>query len=72
MMLVTSPTHGRQLKHLDLDERTVSLLGKLTILDRLVPEIVRPIHIVTLAQRGKQSTDPKRQHRPKMRFVSRG
>jgi hypothetical protein len=39
-------THGRQLKHLVFDDRIVSLLGKLPILGCLVPEIVRPVHVV--------------------------
>ena len=30
-------THGRQFKHLVLDDRIVGLLGKLPILRRLVP-----------------------------------
>ena len=36
-------THGRQLKQLVFDDSIVNLLGKLPILGRLVPEIVRPI-----------------------------
>jgi hypothetical protein len=51
-------THRRQLKHLDFDERIVSLLGKLPILGCLVPEIVRPVHVVSLAQRSEPSTAP--------------
>jgi hypothetical protein len=38
-------THGCQLKHLVLDDRIVSLLGKLPILDCFVPEIVTPVHV---------------------------
>jgi hypothetical protein len=39
-------THGRQLKHLVFYDRIVSLLGKLPILGCLIPEIVRPVHVV--------------------------
>jgi hypothetical protein len=38
-------THGCQLKHLVFDDRIVSLLGKLPILDCFVPEIVTPVHV---------------------------
>ena len=39
-------THGRQLKHLVFYDRIVSLPGKLPILGCLIPEIVRPVHVV--------------------------
>jgi hypothetical protein len=45
-------THGRQLKHLGFDDRIVSLLGKLPILGCLVPEIVRPVHVVQSYEPG--------------------
>jgi hypothetical protein len=47
--------HGRQLKHLVFDDRIVSLLGKLSILGCLVPEIVRPVHAVQSDSRGRDS-----------------
>jgi hypothetical protein len=45
-------THGRQLKHLVLDDGIVGLLGKLPILGCLVPEIVSPIHVVQSNEPG--------------------
>jgi hypothetical protein len=39
-------THRRQLKHLVLYDRIVSLLGSLPILGCFVPEIIRPFHVV--------------------------
>jgi hypothetical protein len=45
-------THGRQLKHLVFNDGIVSLLGKLTILGCLVPEIVSPIHIAQSNEPG--------------------
>ena len=48
-------THRRQLKHLGFDYRIVSLLGKLPILGCLVPEIVRPVHVVNPMSRGRDS-----------------
>ena len=40
--------YGRQLKQLVLDDRIVGLLGALPVNDRLIPEIVRPIHADTI------------------------
>jgi hypothetical protein len=37
-------THGRQLKQFAFNDRIVGLLGKLPIVSRLVPQILRPIH----------------------------
>jgi hypothetical protein len=48
-------THRRQLKHLGFDDRIVSLLGKLPILGCLVPEIVRPVHVVQSYEPGRDS-----------------
>jgi hypothetical protein len=43
---------GRQLKHLVLDDRIVSLLGKLPILGCFIPEIVSPFHVVRSNEPG--------------------
>jgi hypothetical protein len=48
-------THGRQLKHLVFNDRIVSLLGKLPIVGRLVPEIVSPIHVAKSNEPGRDS-----------------
>ena len=48
-------TRGRQLKHLVLNDRIVSLLGKLPILRRFVPQIVGPIHVQALSNRATNS-----------------
>jgi hypothetical protein len=45
-------THGRQLKHLVFDDRIVSLLGKLPILDCFLPEIVSPVHVTQSNEPG--------------------
>jgi hypothetical protein len=44
-------THRRQLKQPDFNDRIIGLLRELPILDRLVPQIVRPIHAATLDPR---------------------
>jgi len=46
-------THGRQLKQLVFNDRIIGLLGKLPILGRLVPEIVRPIHAAQSNELGR-------------------
>jgi hypothetical protein len=48
-------THGRQLKQLDFNCRIIGLLGKLPILDRFVPQIVRPIHAAQYRLSGRRS-----------------
>jgi hypothetical protein len=48
-------THGRQLKQLGFDNRIIGLLGKLPILGRFVPQIVRPIHAAQYRLRGRRS-----------------
>jgi hypothetical protein len=45
-------THGRKLKHLVLNDRIVSLLGKLPILGCFVPEIVSPVHVAQSNEPG--------------------
>jgi len=49
-------THRCQLKHLDFDEGIVSLLGKLPIFGRLVPEIVRLVHVVPVRPCSEKRT----------------
>jgi hypothetical protein len=44
--------HRRQLKHLVFDDGIISLLGKLPILGRFVPEIVNPFHVMRSNERG--------------------
>ena len=46
-------THGRQLKQLVFNGRIIGLLGKLPILGRLVPQIVRPIHAAQSNELGR-------------------
>ena len=46
-------TRGRQLKQLVFNDRIIDLLGKLPILGRLVPEIVRPIHAAQSNELGR-------------------
>ena len=48
-------THRCQLKQLVPDDRIVSLLGKLPILGRFVPQIVRPIHAAKSPCAGRDS-----------------
>ena len=43
--------HGCQLKQFGFNDRIIGLLRELRILDRLVPQIVRPIHAATLDPR---------------------
>jgi len=55
MLLATSSHTDANSSISTLMRRSVSLLGKLPILGRFVPEIVRPVHVVSLAQRSEQS-----------------